>query len=198
MHWPLVYLPDERLSFAELSAARLDGDVVEIGDGYMPADAIESVSMRAASMRGICGSRLVAGLWSAAWIYGALLEPPSRHAVMRGAAHRVGNLIDRRAVFHDVGVHDSDVLEMAGVRVTSPLRTFVDVARRLHEPAHRERAQAVMSALVTTGSVSPEEALVRLEANGRMPGIRQARTVLRQHTASATEASVGNVPLSPS
>jgi hypothetical protein len=197
MHWPLVYLPGERLSSAELSAARLDGDVVEIGEGYMPADAIESVSMRAASMRGICGPRLVAGLWSAAWIYGALLEPPSRHAVMRGAAHRVGNLIDRRAIFHDVGVHDSDIVEMAGVRVTSPLRTLVDVARRVHEPAHRARAQAVISALVASGAVRPADALIRLEAHGRMPGIRDARSALRQHAENSAVTSDGSV-LSPS
>lgn len=184
MHWPLVYLPGERLAAAELSAARLDGDLVEVGEGYMPADAIESAAMRAASLRSICGNRLVACSWSAAWVYGALSDPPARHAVMRGAAHRVGNLIDRRAIFHDVGVDDADVMDIAGVLITSPLRTLIDVARRIREPEHRERATAVVGALIDSGLVAPRDAISRIDARKRLPGSKDARRELlrRLHT----------------
>lgn len=181
MPWPLIYLPGERLSVAELSAARLDGDLVEIGEGYMPADAVESTATRAASLRSICGSRLVVGSWSAAWVYGALPEPPSRHSVMRGAAHRVGNLIDRRAIFHDVGVEDRDVSDVEGVLVTSPLRTVIDVARRIRDPEHRERATSVVGAMIGAGLVDPREAISRIGSGARLPGSQAARRELERH-----------------
>ncbi len=186
MHWPLVYLPDERLSTAELSAARLDGDLVEIGEGYMPADAVESTAMRAASLRSICGGRLVACSWSAAWVYGALRDPPSRHAVMRRAAHRVGNLIDRRATFHDVGVEDDDVTDVAGVLITSPLRTLIDVARRIREPEHHDRAISVVGGLIELGLVDPRAALARIDDHIRLPGSKQARSALLRHLHSTS------------
>lgn len=182
MRWPLVYLPDERLSTAELSAARLDGDLVEIGEGYMPADAVESTTTRAASLRSICGTRLIACSWSAAWIYGVLNEPPPRHAVMRGAGHRVGNLIDRRAIFHDVGVDGDDVTEIAGVPVTSPLRTLIDVARRIRQAEHRDRARHVVRGLIECGLADPRAALSRIDAQPRLPGSQGARRELMRYT----------------
>ena len=189
MRWPLIYLPDERLSVAELSAARLDGDVVEIGEGYMPADAIESTATRAASLRSICGTRLVVGSWSAAWVYGALTDPPARHTVMRGAAHRIGNLIDRRAIFHDVGVEQTDVTDVAGVLVTSPLRTVIDVARRIREPEHRERATAVVGALIEAGLADPLDAIRRIDALTRLPGSKHARREFVRHLKGTLETS---------
>lgn len=189
MRWPLIYLPDERLSVAELSAARLDGDVVEIGEGYMPADAIESTATRAASLRSLCGTRLVVGSWSAAWVYGALTDPPARHTVMRGAAHRIGNLIDRRAIFHDVGVEQTDVTDVAGVLVTSPLRTVIDVARRIREPEHRERATSVVGALIEAGLADPLDAIRRIDALTRLPGSKHARRELVRHLEGTLETS---------
>ena len=43
--------PDDRLSPAELSAACLDGDLVELGEAYIPADAVETRGLRAGSLR---------------------------------------------------------------------------------------------------------------------------------------------------
>ncbi len=190
MPWPLIYLPGERLSVAELSAARLDGDVVEIGEGYMPADAVESTATRAASLRSICGTRLVVGSWSAAWIYGALHDPPSRHSVMRGSAHRVGNLIDRRAIFHDVGIDDQDVSDVGGVLVTSALRTVIDVARRIRDPEHRERATSVVGAMIGAGLVDPREAISRIDAVKRLPGSHAARRELERHLDKALDGAL--------
>ena len=39
---PFLYFADDRLSAAELSAARLDGHLVELGEAYIPADAVET------------------------------------------------------------------------------------------------------------------------------------------------------------
>lgn len=155
--------------------------MVEIGEGYMPADAVESTATRAASLRSICGTRLVACTWSAAWIYGALNDPPHRHAVMRGVPHRVGNLIDRRAIFHDVSAQGDDVTDVAGVLVTSPARTLIDVARRIREPAQRDRARSVVEALIDLGLVDPQIALARIDTQMRLPGSRDARREILRH-----------------
>ena len=45
MTGPFLYFPHDRLSPAELSAARLDGHVVELGEGYIPADAVETAEI---------------------------------------------------------------------------------------------------------------------------------------------------------
>src|SRR3546814_4417455 len=48
---PFLYFAGSRLSQAELSAACLDGDLVPLGDGFVPADLIETTALRAASLR---------------------------------------------------------------------------------------------------------------------------------------------------
>ncbi|MGB3375372.1 MAG: hypothetical protein WBA87_09550, partial [Microbacterium sp.] len=50
MHPALFYRPGDRLSAVELSAARLDGHVIEIGEGYMPMDTVEGADARATSV----------------------------------------------------------------------------------------------------------------------------------------------------
>ena len=44
---PFLYQIDDRLSLAELTAARLDGHLVELGEAYIPADAVETLGLRA-------------------------------------------------------------------------------------------------------------------------------------------------------
>ena len=53
MHPALFYLPGDRLMQPELSAARLDGHVVEMGEGYIPADVVEGPEARAAALRSL-------------------------------------------------------------------------------------------------------------------------------------------------
>ena len=86
---PFLYFADDRLSTAELSAACLDGDLVELGDAYIPADAVETQALRAGSLARILGDTLAATHLSAAWIHGALPEPPARHTVQRAVPRRL-------------------------------------------------------------------------------------------------------------
>ncbi|QIG40691.1 hypothetical protein G5T42_15430 [Microbacterium sp. 4R-513] len=126
---PFLYFPGDRLSRAELSAARLDGDVVELGEAYIPADAVETMALRAGSLRGILGETLAATHLSAAWVHGALVGPPARHTVQRAVEWRVHQVIDRRVVYRDPQVAADDLWRIGGVLVTSPQRTLADLAR---------------------------------------------------------------------
>lgn len=129
MGWPFLYFADEALSLAELSAARLDGDLVDVGEAFMPADAVETPQLRAASVRPVIPEALALTRTSAAWVHGALADPPTRHWVQRVGRRRIHPVIDSRLRYSDQPL-DPDVVDtVSGIRVTTPARTLADLVR---------------------------------------------------------------------
>lgn len=126
---PFVYLPGVRLSEAELSAASLDGHVVPLGEGYVPADIVETAALRAATLARMLGTVLAASHLTAAWIHGGIDGPPARHTVQRAVPRRLHHIIDRRLWYRDPFVPPEDLDGIGGVRVTSIGRTAADLAR---------------------------------------------------------------------
>ena len=63
-------------------------------------------ALRAGSLRGILGDTLAATHLTAAWIHGALHEPPARHTVQRAVPRRLHHVIGRRLVYRDLAVDD--------------------------------------------------------------------------------------------
>lgn len=181
---PFLYFVDDRLSLAELTAARLDGDVVELGDAFIPADAVETRSLRAGSLTGLLGDTLAATHLTAAWVHGALPQPPERHTVQRAVARRLHRLPLRHLVYRDLAVDPSDLQSIGGVWVTSPVRTLSDLARAGDEQC------TLASALMA--EVEPElvgEAIARLEG-GVLPHKRAAIALLRRLAARADQDEV--------
>jgi hypothetical protein len=181
---PFLYFANDRLSRAELTAARLDGDVVELGEAFIPADAVETAALRAGSLAGILGGTLAATHLSAAWIHGVLLFPPRRHTVQRSTARRVHVAPDRNVVYRDLAVSAEDLDLLGGIRVTTPVRTLMDLARtgdEEHERAARE-----------FGEACPEvsaQAIRRLKS-GTLPHKRRALALLGAHQAGADQLDV--------
>jgi len=170
---PFMYLPGVRLTEAELSAACLDGHLVALGDGYIPADVVESMVLRAASVAHLLGTTLAATHESAAWILGRLDEPPARHRVQRAVDRRLHHVVSRRLLYRDPFIEGSDLLDIAHVRVSSPARTLADLAR---SPEASSRALARRWA-----SERPDEAaesLAWLERHRSIPHKRNARMLL--------------------
>ncbi|MFN3950431.1 hypothetical protein [Microbacterium sp.] len=126
---PFLFFPDERLSLAELTAACLDGWLVPLGEGFMPADAAETTWMRARSLAPLLDDRWGAVRRSAAWVHGGVAEEPSRHHLQRIRESRVRSRHDPRAVFHDVRLPSADLQRIGGTAVSTPARTLVDLAR---------------------------------------------------------------------
>ena len=124
-----LYFADDRLSLAELSAACLDGDLVELGDAFIPADAVETRGLRAGSLAVVLGDSLAATHLTAAWVHGALPSPPSRHTVQRAVPRRLKRAPDRRLVYRDLAVDPADLRQICGVQVTTAARTLADLAR---------------------------------------------------------------------
>jgi hypothetical protein len=126
---PFLYFPGDRFSPAELTAACLDGHLVGLGEGYVPADLVETVVLRAASLAAILGDTLAATHESAAWVLGVLDDPPARHTVQRAVDRRIHHVLDRRLVYRDSLIEPDDLLLSAGVLVSTPARTLADLAR---------------------------------------------------------------------
>lgn len=176
---PFLFFAGERLSRAELSAARLDGHVVELGDAYIPADAVETRELRAGSLRELLGDTLAATHLSAAWVHGALPDPPARHTVQRAVARRLHQVIDRRLQYRDLRVDPDDLQLVGGVQVTDPVRTLADLARVDDEP-HRGATRLLADAVPGL----PERAAVWLEGQGSLPNKRAAIDTLRAFRAA--------------
>jgi hypothetical protein len=173
---PMAFFPHDRhphaaLSLAELSAARLDGELAMVGDAYAPADALETPALRAASLRVLLGTQLVAIGMTAAWVHGAVGRPPAVHHVQRGE-RGVTRPVRRDVRFRDTPADPADVVALGGVRVTHPARTLVELAREAADPRCAEAARRL---------ATPEllaEAGAWLRAHRRFPGRRPALAFL--------------------
>lgn len=170
---PFLYYIDDRLSLAELTAARLDGDVFELGEAYIPADAVETRALRAGSLAEILGDTLAATHLSAAWVHGALHGPPARHTVQRGVARRVHRTPSRHIVYRDLAVDPADLLLIGGVRVTTRLRTLADLAR-VDDDDHARAAR-----LLAAGDPDLVAATITRLESGSLPHKRAAVALLR-------------------
>ncbi|MCK6080711.1 SAM-dependent methyltransferase [Microbacterium sp. EYE_5] len=181
--WPFLYFVDDRLSTAELTAARLDGDLVEIGDAFMPADAVETRELRAASFRLAAGSQRAVTHGSAAWIHGALAAPPAVHTLQRASDRRAAVPVDGRIRFRDVRIPAADLLSISGVAVTTPVRTLVDLVRDAvagaGPRAHVDEMLAWRPALVA-------DALRWMETSGPVHHKRAAYAELRSRQEDVT------------
>lgn len=147
-----LYFAGDRLSTAELTAACLDGHLVGLGEGFVPADTVETAFLRAASLAELLGTQLAATHESAAWVHGIADDPPARHRVQRTTTRRLHEPVGRRFVYRDPQIPDHDLVTIGGVKVTSAARTVVDLARSSDgSPAllsrwAREDAEAVRAA----------------------------------------------------
>lgn len=172
---PFLYFADERLSPAELSAARLDGHLVELGEAYIPADTVETRELRAGSLRSLVGETLAATHLSAAWVHGALSDPPARHTVQRAVDRRLHQVLGRRILYRDLRVEPDDLVRICGVWVTTPVRTLADLSRVVD--AEHASAAALM-ADAAPGLAG--QAVVWIQTRGALPHKRAALALLHR------------------
>lgn len=177
MHPALLYVPGRRLSLSELSAARLDGHVVELGDAYIPADLTESADVRASSIAPLVRPGTAAAGPSAAWIHGAGDTPPAVHHIRRSVPRRVRPQLSGRVIFHDGPLGEEEVVRLGDIDVSTPLRTMLDLATGVHrDPRLREwidHLAHVQPSLVA-------ESIDAMADWNRVPGSRIGRSVLER------------------
>lgn len=177
MHPAFLYVPGERLSQSELSAARIDGHVVEVGDAYVPADLIEGPDVRASTIATLVRPGTAASGPTAAWIHGAGDAPPAVHHIRRCVERRIRAVSSSRLVFHDTVVPSSDLQQIGEVLVSTPMRTMLDLATTLHRDP---RVLTWMDRLAIVFPEAPEAAGDALRGMSRVPGSRVGSAVLER------------------
>ncbi len=170
-----LYLPGSTLTMAELTAARIDGDVFEIGEGYIPADLVEARSTRASSVACLIPVDTAASGPTAAWIHGAGDSPPAIHHVRRAVERRIRSNRQARVVLHDTSVPSTELEVLGGVLVMTPTRTMVDLALGVHRDESLVRWLVL---LAETDETLLDAAIDHIDGLARVPGTRAARAAL--------------------
>jgi len=185
--WPFLYFAGDRLSTAELTSARLDGDLVELGEAFLPADAVETPELRAASLRSFLPDTLAATRTTAAWVHGAIAEAPVRHCVQRMSATRLHHVRGARLDYRESLLAADAVIRVGGVWVTTPERTLADLARGLQAG---EGCAAVIDQMIVWRPQLVPAALALLAQGARTLHKRPAQAYLRARSERAIQDEV--------
>ncbi|KQQ11136.1 type IV toxin-antitoxin system AbiEi family antitoxin [Rathayibacter sp. Leaf296] len=125
---PSVLLPGD-LPLAELCAARLDGELRALDEGFVLCDLPTGAAERGAALLAVLPRGTVADRSSAAWVHGATTEPPALHSASIDREHRLRPRPCARVRFHEVRLPTADVVSIGGCPVTTPVRTLIDLTR---------------------------------------------------------------------
>lgn len=165
---------DAELPLAELSAARLDGDVVRFGPSYFPIDVPPSVSARARSLAPVLPPRFIADRRTAAWVFGALPALPARLDACVRTESRPSALCHFDGSVREVVIDDSEILDVDGVLVTTPLRTMFDLLR---EPRFDSANSRLVAAIGGVTGVTRERCESYISGRSHLP--RKSQTLAR-------------------
>jgi hypothetical protein len=160
------------LPLAELCSARLDGEVYEVDACYCPVDELASPWLRAAALAAQVPSRLIAERSTAAWVHGAVRTPPRTHEYCVDTVARCHPPALRNVRIREVVLDDRDTVVLAGLRVTTPLRTLCDIARTVADLSPRHETACL--GLLALPGVTLAAAREHLAACGALPDKRRA------------------------
>ena len=122
-------LGTDHLPLAELCAARLDGELFAIDQGWAPVDEPDLPAFRAMVMSLRAPRSLIIERLSAAWVHGALDAPPTVAQFCVPLDARIA-VIDRpRTLVREVRIGDDEIVWFGELRCTSPIRTAFDLLR---------------------------------------------------------------------
>lgn len=125
---------------------------------YVDATVPDTRELRAGSLRLVVPRGSVVHGRTASWLYGV--------PVTSGGG--------RVETVPRTGLPDHDVATVAGLLVTTPVRTALDLGRTLNP----DRGIATLDALLGAGMVQHGQLLAELPRFGRHPGIRQLRALV--------------------
>ncbi|KQR54508.1 hypothetical protein ASF88_06930 [Leifsonia sp. Leaf336] len=168
------------LPLAELFALVLDGQLYRVGDGFATPDTPDTPELRAHAFGMLRPGRLVADRGTAAWIHGTRATPPARPQVCIERASRGRVPIGFDA--HQHALAAGDTIELAGARLTAPLRTALDLV--LTSPGFDAPDALEVRHLLVIAGASPGDLRGRIACTRRRGS---ARAVLRLALVERTE-----------
>ena len=166
------------LPSAELWAAKLDGQLFQVGDGFAPGDEIVQATHRALAVHFVgapadgVDSRLIAEQRSAAWIWGALDVAPVHQQLCVVSNSRAGRDLPRSVSVREVVIRGSEISLVGGLRVTTPLRTILDLAR--FSEAFESTDIYTVSRLMRQTGINFEQCEADVNGRRNLPGKRRA------------------------
>jgi len=162
------------LSPAELRAAELDGEVTRVGDAFVPIDTPVGAADRAASIAELSlDRRLFAQRRSAAWVHGWCAEP-STPSLAASIGSRVPSGTRIRTGARELIIDEHELQRIGGVRVTTPVRTLLDLARA----DERECPLRDLTRMIDQSGLTARDVLHALSRARRAPFAARARTRL--------------------
>lgn len=176
-------LSQRDLPLAELHAARLDGEVVAVAECFSVIDEPDDPHHRARALALSVPPRLIAERFSAAWVLGASELPPGRHQFCVDSNARVSLSSTARHELREVVIDDAEILSIAGLRVTSAMRTAIDIARS--SAPFGEMECSVVAALMGIGGFGLAECIAAMNGRRNLPGKRIAAARIRESDRSA-------------
>ena len=148
---------------------------------YLDATVPLSAAVRARALALVVGEEQVVVGTTAAWLHGVDLPRPGAGSPLpvevRGRARPYADPPLRYA--------GHDLVEVDGVRCTTPLRTALDLGRRLGP----DRALAALDALLRLGSFTHTALMAELPRFGGQPGVAQLRELAALADARADGAA---------
>jgi hypothetical protein len=165
-------LLDSELSLAERMAARLDGELFAFGDGHCPIDEVEGPALRAHAILGSRPHRLIAELSTAAWVWGAGPTIPARLEFCVDLRARARPAATPLISVREVVLGPEDVVALGHYRVTTTIRTAVDLAR-IRDPFEVEDREAVL-ALASLGRFGLDDCRTFMDRGRNLPAKRRA------------------------
>ena len=168
---PLILLPDAYLSEPELRSATLDGELAQLGEGYVPADAPLTPMARAMSLAPLLVEpRILLSHRSAAWVWGWLpAQPGISTSVPIGA--RISSGRRRRLSTREVVIDEHEVHRWGDLGVTTRVRTLIDLAR--HDEG--DDVTRIIARALRERPALRTEAATYLGSGARASHVRRAR-----------------------
>jgi hypothetical protein len=165
-------LNSQDLPLSELRAMQIDGELVAVDEAFAPIDQPPSPTQRAASVAMYCQERLIAEQRTAAWIWGATLDAPRRHELCVSIGARARTTHPGRLHVREVVIAEREIATLGAVRVTTPMRTVMDLAR-FQNPFDQE----LVRALLRETGLSAEACIAELRGRLNLP---QKKLALRR------------------
>ncbi|KQV24980.1 MULTISPECIES: hypothetical protein [unclassified Microcella] len=184
---PLI-LDDRDLPAVELRAAQLDGELDALGEAFLVTDSPVTPVARAASLATRIPDRTILHGRSAAWVWGWSPEPAPL-ALCVPLTARIGSATRRALRVREVSIDRDEVHELAGVAVTSPERTLIDLARF----DESDGIVQLLAAGMVIGRMTDDVVAAALDRRPASAGRRRARERLRTARALLERGGAGAI-----
>jgi AbiEi antitoxin C-terminal domain len=117
-------------------------------------------------------SRMIAEQRSAAWVWGALDAAPPRHQLCVVSNSRAGRDLPRTITVREVVIGPDEIAVVGGLRVTTALRTIIDLAR--FSETFEAGDSLIVSRLMLDWGISFERCAADINGRRNLPGKRRA------------------------